>query len=121
MANEVRAQASLQVSSNGFTITGNSTQTLSLTGSQYEGTIVSVGVNYEQLPLGDLSDFRYIFLYNQSTGSVTVASTVGTTTQSFALLQPADVLVFPPSGSAATFHVKSTLSGSDVQFVATET
>lgn len=118
MANEVRAQASLQISSDGFTITGNSTQTLSLTGSQYEGTIINVGTTYETLPIGDLTDFRYMFLYNQSTASITVA--VGATTASFACLQPFDVMVFPPSGSIQTYHVKSDIAGADIQFVATE-
>lgn len=118
MANEVRATGTLQISANGFTITGNTTQTLSLTGSQYIGNIQSVGTAYEQVAFGDLTDVRYLYLYNQSTASIHV--TVNTNSSSFAKLRPDDVLVLPPSASLMSYFVKADEGGADLQVVAVE-
>lgn len=118
MANEVRATGNLQVSRDGFTITGNTTQTLSMTGSQYIGNIQSIGTTYEALTIGDLTDIRYLFITNVSTASISVA--MHSASSSFSVLRPDDVLLLPPSGSFVTYQLKSDSAGADVQIVAVE-
>lgn len=118
MANEIRAQGSLQIVSSGFTISGNNTSTISISGSQYGGSVVSVGTAFEALPLGDMGDFRYIYLENQSTASILVA--LGDGSQSLATLRPGDVMILPPSASWTNYFVKATQAAADIQFIATE-
>lgn len=119
MANEVRATANLQISKDGFTITGNNTQTLTMSGSQYIGNIQSIGTSYEPLLYGDLSDIRYLYIYNQSTGSVHVSMN-GTSASCFSVLRPDDVIMVTPSASFQAFQIKADEAGSDIQVVAVE-
>lgn len=116
--NEIRATGNLQVNKEGFTITGNTTQTISMTGSQYIGNIQSIGTTYADLVAGDLTDIRYLFLRNVSSASISVA--MASTSQSFAVLRPNDVVLLPPSGSFITYQLKATSAGADVQVVAVE-
>lgn len=116
--NEIRATANLQVSKDGFTVNGSSTQTVSMTGSVMLGNIQTLGTAYEALVTGDLTDIRYVFVKNVSTASVSVA--VNSASQSFAVLRNNDVLLLPPSGSFMGFQLKATEANSDVQIVAVE-
>ena len=118
MANEIRVSSNLQITKNSFTVTGASSQTLSLTGSSYIGNIQTIGTSYEALSLGDLSDIRYLSINNISTASISVA--MNSASQSFAVLRSGDTLILPPSGSFMSYVVKSSADGADVQIVATE-
>lgn len=120
MSNEIRATGNMQVSSNGFTVTNNTTATVSMTGSEYIGNVQSIGTSYESLTMGDLSDIRYLSMTNISTGSVVVAVVGSAETASFATLQPDDVLLLPPSASFTKYVLKATLVNSDVQVVMAE-
>ena len=118
MANEIRATANLQITQNGFTITGNSTQTLSLTGSNYKGEVLTISSSYVAIPTGSLNDLRYVFLYNQSTASLYVA--LNTASQSFATLQWGDVLLLPPSAQVGQLYIKGSEAACDYQLVVVE-
>jgi hypothetical protein len=120
MSNEIRATGNLQITKDGFTITGNNTQTISMTGSQYIGNIQSIGTSYEQIVIGDLSDVRYLYIFNQSSASIDVSQYNNTTSASFARLQADDVLMLPPSSSITAYYVKATEANADIQVVAVE-
>ena len=118
MANEIRVVGQLQITKTGLTVNGSATQNIDMSGSQYAGSVISVGTSYESLPTGDLSDFRYLYLQNQSTASISVA--LNSTSQSFAVLREDDIAVLPPSGSWTTYLVKATEANADLLMVATE-
>jgi len=118
MSNEIRATGNLQIIKDGFSVTGNNTQTLTLIGTQYIGNIQSIGTSYEPVVLGDLTDVRYMYLLNQSTASISVA--VNASSQSFSVLQPDDVALIPFSASMPTIFLKSSANGADCQVVACE-
>lgn len=116
--NEVRATGTLAISKDGFNVTGNTTQTLSMSGSQYIGNIQSVGATYEAISIGDLSDIRYLFLTNVSTASIFVSQHANSA--SFAVLETDDVLLMPNSGAFVTYQLKASAANADVQVVAVE-
>ncbi len=119
MANEIRATGNLQISKDGFTITGNNTKTITMEGTQYIGNIQSIGTSYEAVVIGDLSDVRYIYIYNQSDNEIQVS--VNPDSQSYCQLLPKDVLLMPFSASVMpTIFLKADEAGSDVQIVAVE-
>lgn len=118
MANEIRNTVVLQASLNGLTVNGNTTQTLSISGSRYIGNIQTVGTSYEALTIGDLPNIRYLYLTNVSTASFEVA--MHSASSSFAHLRPDDNLSLPPSGSFLTYQLKASLPNADIQVIAVE-
>lgn len=125
MANEITANAQLTILKNGFSISGNNTQRISISGSQYLGNIQSIGSgSYESVVTGDLSQIRYLFLLNQSTASIQVS--MNSTSQSFSLLRPNDILLLPPSASVEgsssfmNYQLKSDQANADLQVVMVE-
>ena len=118
MANEIRATATLQITQNGFVITGNTTNTISMTGSNYGGQVVTISSSYVPIPTGSCSSMRYLFLTNNSTASVNVA--VHQNSSSFATLQYLDTFLVPPSPFTGSWYIKSDTGGTDVQVVVVE-
>lgn len=118
MANEIRATGLLQINKNNFPQSGNGTVTLNMTGSHYFANNQSIGTSYEAIALSDLANVRYLYICNKSTASVSLA--MHSASQSFAVLQPDDFQILPPSGSFTAYQIKSSLVNTDVQIVATE-
>lgn len=118
MASEIRATGYLSITRNGFTTTGNTARIVDMSGSNYSGTVYTIGTSYWQIPTGSCNDLRYLFVSNESTASVEIS--YNSTSSSFATLQSGDVILLPPSASFKTYFVKATLPNSDVQIVLTE-
>jgi hypothetical protein len=118
MAQEIRATTYLNITKNGFTITGNTATVIDMSGSNYVGTVLTIPTTYIAVPTGSCGDVRYIFISNQSTGSIDVAT--NTASQSFAVLQRGDSLLLPPADTRPQYYIKSSLNNSDVQVVLTE-
>jgi hypothetical protein len=119
MAYETRINSTFAVNRNGFgfTIAGN--QTLSFTGSAYQGNTQNFGTSYASINSGSCDDIRYLIINNPTTASVSIA--MNSASSSFAVLQPNDFIILPPSGSIVgsgsftNYQVKSTLPNTEVQ------
>lgn len=118
MAQEIRASGTLTITKNGFTITGNTSKVISMTGSNYSGAVLTISSSYTQIPTGSLGDLRYMFISNESTSSIDVTTNVDS--QSFSTLQNGDLLMLPPTINQKTYWVKSTEAAADIQVVLTE-
>jgi hypothetical protein len=116
--NEIRATANLQITKDGFNITGNSTQTLTMTGSNYSGEVFTATTAWQKIPTGSLGDIRYMYLLNNSTASVDI--TMHVNSSSFSQLRPYDSILMPPAISRAEYYIKATEQPADIQVVIVE-
>lgn len=118
MAQEIRASATLTITRDGFTITGNTSQIANMTGSNYAGAVLTVSSSYMEIPTGSCQSIRYLFVSNESTASIDLA--VNSASQSFTTLREGDVAMLPPPETQGTYWMKANSGSADVQVVIVE-
>jgi hypothetical protein len=64
MAQEINFHASLTVSKGGLTVGASATKSVDMAGTDFEGTIQSIGTTTEAITFGDVTTPGYLFLLN---------------------------------------------------------
>lgn len=118
MANEIAITSKLSIIRNGTTATGITNKNVSMTGSHKYANTQLIGTTYEAIDINDLTNIRYLYLYNPSTASIFVA--LHSASSSFATMEPTDTILISNSGSFTTYQVKSSAANTDVEVVAVE-
>jgi hypothetical protein len=121
MANQLTANASLSAIVDQFTLAGSAAINTSTTGSNGIGLSINVTNAWTAVDISELSDFRYGWFYNDTTGSAIITVATGSTGQNvLCKLQPGDASLVSWSGSLASIYVKSLPEDSTLQCVLVE-
>lgn len=122
MANSLTANAALSAVVDQFTLAGNANVASGMSGSN--GVGLSIGVTtggWTSIDISELSDFRYGWFYNDTTGSAVVTIASGSAGQNILTkLNPGDASLIAWSGSLASLYVKSVNDVSILQCVLVE-
>lgn len=123
MANSLSANASLSAIVDQFTLAGNAAVATQTTGSNGIGISVTIatGGSWQSIDVSELSDFRYGWFYNDTTGSSIITVATGSAGQNILCkLQPGDTSLVSWSGSIASLYAKTTGPDTILQCVLVE-
>ena len=121
MANSLTANASLSAVVDQFTLAGSAGISTSTTGSNGIGLSITATNSWDAVDISELSDFRYGWFYNDSTGSAIITVATGSTGQNvLCKLQAGDASLVSWSGSLAALYVKSVPEDAILQCVLVE-
>jgi hypothetical protein len=112
----IRASTNFNVDNSGFS--GTSSESLTMTGSNYVGQVVTIGTTFTQLFTGSCSNLKYVWIKNLSTASIDVA--IASTSQSFTRLEYNQALPLPGTSSLNTYWVRATSASADIKYCIVE-
>ena len=125
MANEISARAYLTCTKDGSTVTGDTTYSYTLTGSQKWTNTQTIGTTTEQLAFpSDLTTEGISFFWVKNldtTNYVDVATATPATTHIFTKLKAGQVAVFPSPTANPTFYAIANTAAVNLQIVAVGT
>jgi hypothetical protein len=124
MANEISVRGYLTGTKNGVTVTGDTTKSITLAGSQLASGVQEIGTATEQLSFpGDLTTegIGYLYLKNLDATNFIEVGLNTPLTQILVKLTAGQVAVFPPYSGNPTIYCKADTAACDLQWVAVGT
>lgn len=104
MANNIQAQAGLQVSGDGVTVRGSKSVNITQAGTAFIQEVQEISTGTEVMSFGDCSDIRYCYLHNPATAATVTVSLAPV------VLKPGDVMLVPPSSTTVTLQATGAVS-----------
>lgn len=120
MANEISFGANLNCTISGLTVSGTGSKTVTIAGTEFRGSVQSVGTSAEAIELDDIATPGYLFLKNNDSTNFILISLNATpdASNSFAKLLPGEFLFIPTRQT--TIYAKADTATCLMQVVFTE-
>lgn len=124
MANEISVRGYLTGTKNGVTVTGDTTKSITLAGSQLASGVQNIGTTTEQLSFpADLTTegIGYLYVKNLDATNYVEIGLNTPVTQIMIKLLAGQVAVFPPYSGNPTIYAKANTAAINLQWVAVGT